>query len=48
MYENELCCHELCRLYCSCGPDEHVAMVDKMQKSLKAANKVLILFNFCF
>ncbi|XP_046848732.1 alanyl-tRNA editing protein Aarsd1-like [Xenia sp. Carnegie-2017] len=23
----------------SCGPDEHVAMVDKMQKSLKAANK---------
>ncbi|CAB4004576.1 Alanyl-tRNA editing Aarsd1 [Paramuricea clavata] len=24
----------------SCGPDEHVTMVDKLQKSLKAANKV--------
>lgn len=24
----------------SCGPDDHVAMVDKLQKSLKLANKV--------
>jgi hypothetical protein len=29
-----------CCFFCSCGPDEHVVMVDKLQKSLKAANKV--------
>jgi hypothetical protein len=36
---------EINNCFCfSCGPDEHVAMVDKLQKSLKAANKV----SFCY